>query len=129
MSCRAVNGPEYTASDHVDFAVRYNPEWFPGGGWKKLVSEQRETFLATVNLPHMWVREQMVGRRIRMVKNRRVLMSPYHKQAAGTAPPSFSSTLLEGNTDPEREHLIKMTATALYGGLWLIFHAFSLAAH
>lgn len=37
-------------------------------------------------------------------------------QAAGTALPSFSSTLLEGNTDPEREHLIKMTATALYGG-------------
>ena len=129
MGCRAVNGPEYTAPDHADFAVCYIPEWFPGGGWKKLVSGQRETFLATVNLPHMWVREQMVGRGIRMVKSHRVLMSQYHKQAAGTAPPSFSSTLLEGNTDPEREHLIKMTATALYGGLWLIFHAFSLAAH
>ncbi|KAM5530954.1 hypothetical protein V8D89_015399 [Ganoderma adspersum] len=73
----------------------YIPEWFPGAGWKKLVSEQRKTFLATVNLPNVWVREQM---------------------AAGTALPSFSSTLLEGNTDPEREHLIKMTATALYGG-------------
>ncbi|PIL24645.1 cytochrome P450 [Ganoderma sinense ZZ0214-1] len=73
----------------------YVPGWFPGAGWKKLVSEQRKTFLTVVDLPHKWIREQM---------------------AAGTALPSFSSTLLDGNTDPERERLIKMTATALYGG-------------
>nr|VWO94991.1 N/A [Ganoderma boninense] len=73
----------------------YVPEWFPGAGWKRSVSQQRETFLAMVELPNKWVREQI---------------------AAGAALPSFSSTLLDGNIDPEREHLIKMTATALYGG-------------
>ncbi len=39
----------------------YISEWFPGGGWKKRVSKQRETFLAMVNLPNKWVREQMVS--------------------------------------------------------------------
>ncbi|KAI0751468.1 cytochrome P450 [Daedaleopsis nitida] len=71
------------------------PAWFPGAGWKKRVAEHRETFEAMVELPYRWVKEQM---------------------AAGTALPSFASTLLEGNTDPERERLVKFAAASLYAG-------------
>ncbi|KAI1788998.1 cytochrome P450 [Ganoderma leucocontextum] len=75
--------------------LRHIPDWFPGAGWKKAVAKHRETFVAMVELPYMWVREQM---------------------AAGTARPSFASALLEGNQDAEKEYLIKMTAASLYAG-------------
>ncbi|RDX53248.1 cytochrome P450 [Lentinus brumalis] len=71
------------------------PSWFPGGAWKRKIPEYAKTFNDTVELPYRWVKEQM---------------------AAGTALPSFTSTLLEGNVDPGREHLIKMAATSLYTG-------------
>ncbi|KAI0723015.1 cytochrome P450 [Earliella scabrosa] len=71
------------------------PAWFPGAAWKKRAAEYRQTFEAMVELPYRWVKEQM---------------------AAGTAFPSFASTLLEGNTDAEREHLVKMAAASLYAG-------------
>ena len=35
----------------------------------------------------------------------------------GAAIPSFAATLLESNTDPEKEELIKMTSASLYGGM------------
>ncbi|KAI0774005.1 cytochrome P450 [Fomes fomentarius] len=71
------------------------PSWLPGAAWKRKVPEYRATFDAMVELPYRWVKDQM---------------------AAGTAPPSFASTLLEGNTDPEREHIVKMAAASLYAG-------------
>ncbi|RPD66668.1 cytochrome P450 [Lentinus tigrinus ALCF2SS1-7] len=71
------------------------PSWFPGAAWKRNITEYARTVNDTVELPYRWVKEQM---------------------AAGTALPSFTSTLLEGNVDPGREHLVKMAATSLYAG-------------
>ncbi|KAI0691239.1 cytochrome P450 [Cerioporus squamosus] len=71
------------------------PSWFPGGAWRRRIPEYARTVHDTVELPFRWVKAQM---------------------AAGTALPSFTSTLLEGNVDPAREHLVKMAAMSLYAG-------------
>ena len=39
------------------------------------------------------------------------------RQAAGTAIPSFSSTLLEGGVSPDEEDLIMWTSMAVYLGI------------
>lgn len=49
------------AAYNTCISVRRVPEWLPGAGWKKAVAEQRETFLAMVELPFKWVRGQMVS--------------------------------------------------------------------
>ncbi|KAI9001296.1 cytochrome P450 [Trametes punicea] len=75
--------------------LRHIPSWVPGAQWKRKVAEQKNNLDWMINMPFDWVKEKM---------------------KAGTALPSFAATLLETNSDPEREELIKVTSASLYAG-------------
>ncbi|KAG1747567.1 cytochrome P450 [Suillus lakei] len=62
------------------------PAWFPGAGFKRTAREWRETLEEMVSAPHKFVKDQM---------------------AAGVAPISFTSNLLE---DREEDHAVKWSA-------------------
>ncbi|KAG1741078.1 cytochrome P450 [Suillus lakei] len=72
------------------------PEWFPGAGFKRLAREWHQTLEEMVDRPYQFVKDQM---------------------AAGIAPMSFTSNLLEGRTlSVEEEHMVKWSAVSLYAG-------------
>ncbi|KAG1727505.1 cytochrome P450 [Suillus lakei] len=72
------------------------PEWFPGAGFKRLAREWHQTREEMVDAPYKFVKDQM---------------------AAGIAPLSFTSNLLEGNTlSAEEDHTVKWSAVSLYAG-------------
>ncbi|OAX31420.1 cytochrome P450 [Rhizopogon vinicolor AM-OR11-026] len=72
------------------------PEWFPGAGFKRLAREWKQTVEEMVSAPHQFVKDQM---------------------AAGIAPKSFASSLLEGRTlSAEEDHISKWSSAALYAG-------------
>ncbi|KAG1833631.1 cytochrome P450 [Suillus subalutaceus] len=72
------------------------PVWFPGAGFKRIAREWRETLEEMVSAPHKFVKDQM---------------------AAGIAPKSFTSDLLEIDTlTAEEEHVVKWSALSLYAG-------------
>ncbi|KAG2148110.1 cytochrome P450 [Suillus clintonianus] len=72
------------------------PEWFPGAGFKRLAREWHETLDEMVSAPHKFVKDQM---------------------AAGIAPKSFTSDLMEGRTlSVEDDHVVKWSAGTLYAG-------------
>ncbi|KAG2366934.1 cytochrome P450 [Suillus spraguei] len=72
------------------------PEWFPGTEFKRLAREWHQTLEEMVDAPYKFVKDQM---------------------AAGIAPLSFTSNLLEGRTlSAEEDHTVKWSAHALYSG-------------
>ncbi|KAG2148121.1 cytochrome P450 [Suillus clintonianus] len=72
------------------------PEWFPGAGFKRLAREWNMIVEEMVAAPYQFVKDQM---------------------AAGIAPKSFTSALLEGKTLTEEEdHVAKWCAGSLYSG-------------
>ncbi|KAG1800179.1 cytochrome P450 [Suillus subaureus] len=72
------------------------PVWFPGAGFKRIARKWRETLEEMVSAPHKLVKDQM---------------------AAGTAPVSLTSNLLEGrDVSAEEEHSVKWSAFSLYSG-------------
>ncbi|KAG1791189.1 cytochrome P450 [Suillus plorans] len=72
------------------------PERFPGAGFKRLVREWRETLEDMVFTPYNFVKDQM---------------------AAGIAPESFTSNLLENRTlSVEDNNVLKWSAASLYAG-------------
>ncbi|KAG1737603.1 cytochrome P450 [Suillus lakei] len=72
------------------------PEWFPGAGFKRLAREWHQTLEEMVDAPYKFVKDQM---------------------AAGIAPLSFTSNLLEGRTLSAEEDLtVKWSAASLYAG-------------
>ncbi|KAG1907691.1 cytochrome P450 [Suillus fuscotomentosus] len=72
------------------------PEWFPGAGFKCLAREWRQTLEEMVDAPYKFVKDQM---------------------AAGVAPVSFTSNLLQGRTlSTEEDHMVKWSALSLYSG-------------
>ncbi|KAJ7184544.1 cytochrome P450 [Mycena filopes] len=77
--------------------LRFLPEWFPGARFKRLAREWSESMYWQAEEPHRWVKEQM---------------------AAGTATPSFTSTLLQPPEGPpadaDTEDIVLWTAGALY---------------
>ncbi|KAF8550635.1 cytochrome P450 [Imleria badia] len=91
-------------------ALRYLPEWFPGTGFLQDAKKYHRLMMESVLRPHQYVVEQM---------------------AAGTAIPSFSSTLLEGGVSPEEEDVIMWTSMVVYLGasdtVVSAVHAFFLA--
>ncbi|KAI9571605.1 cytochrome P450 [Boletus coccyginus] len=91
-------------------ALRYLPEWFPGTGFLQAAKKYRRLMMESGLRPHRYVKEQM---------------------AAGTAIPSFSSTLLEGGVSPEEEDVIMWASTNVYLGasdtVVSAIHAFFLA--
>ncbi|KAI6035508.1 cytochrome P450 [Pisolithus orientalis] len=77
-------------------ALAYVPEWFPGASFQRKAREWRATLHEMVNQPYKFVQDQM---------------------AAGIAPKSFTSNLLEGRTlTEEEEHIIKWSGASLYSG-------------
>ncbi|KAF8444949.1 cytochrome P450 [Boletus edulis BED1] len=78
----------------VDFipSLRYLPEWFPGASFLRDAKKYNQLLMDSVLKPHQYVVDQM---------------------AAGTAIPSFSSTLLEGGVSPEEEDVIMWTSMAV----------------
>jgi cytochrome P450 len=77
-------------------ALRHVPDWVPGAGFKLKAKEWRATLEDMVQRPYQFVKDQM---------------------AAGIAPESFISNLLEGRTVSEEEdHIIKWSAASLYSG-------------
>ncbi|KAG2738465.1 cytochrome P450 [Suillus brevipes Sb2] len=76
--------------------LAYVPVWFPGAGFQRMAREWRETLEEMVSAPHKLVKDQM---------------------AAGVAPMSFTSNLLEGcDVSAEEDHIVKWSAFSLYGG-------------
>ncbi|KAG1817986.1 cytochrome P450 [Suillus subaureus] len=81
--------------DILPFLVKV-PAWFPGAGFKRIAREWRGALEEMVSAPHDFVKDQM---------------------AAGTAPTSFTSNLLEGsNISAEEDHTVKWSAFSLYAG-------------
>ncbi|KAG6879999.1 hypothetical protein C0992_008206 [Termitomyces sp. T32_za158] len=76
--------------------LRYVPSWFPGAGFKRQAKEWAATLVELVDQPYNFVKREM---------------------AAGRAPVSFTSSLLEGqNVNAEDEFDIKWSAVSLYAG-------------
>ncbi|GLB39728.1 putative cytochrome p450 [Lyophyllum shimeji] len=76
--------------------LRHVPSWFPGAGFKRTAKSWAVTMNQMVDEPHQFVKHQM---------------------AAGTARPSFTSSLMEGKSiTAEEESDIKWSAASLYGG-------------
>ncbi|KAG0702309.1 cytochrome P450 [Suillus ampliporus] len=72
------------------------PEWLPGAGFKRIAREWHETLEDMVAGPYKFVKDQM---------------------AAGIAPKSFTSNLLDGRTlSAEEDHIVKWSAASLYSG-------------
>ncbi|KAG2152670.1 cytochrome P450 [Suillus bovinus] len=72
------------------------PEWFPGAGFKRLAREWHKNVEEMASAPYNFVRDQM---------------------AAGIAPKSFTSALLEGQDLSSAENeMAKWSALSLYGG-------------
>ncbi|KAH7931262.1 cytochrome P450 [Leucogyrophana mollusca] len=77
-------------------ALMHVPEWFPGAGFKRKAREWHATLEEMVAQPYKFVKDQM---------------------AAGIAPKSFTSNLLEGKTlTAEEDHVVKWSAASLYSG-------------
>ncbi|KAF7371337.1 Cytochrome P450 [Mycena sanguinolenta] len=72
-------------------ALRYWPEWLPGGGFHTIAKECSKQLHRTVDTSFEYVKEQI---------------------ATGTVEPSFTANLLEGFHD---EYLIKWTAVTIRG--------------
>lgn len=72
------------------------PDWFPGADFKRKAREWSACLEEMVSAPYNFVKEQM---------------------AAGIAPKSFTSNLLEGKTlSAEEEHVVRWSAASLYSG-------------
>ncbi|KAG5654671.1 hypothetical protein H0H81_009920 [Sphagnurus paluster] len=75
--------------------LRHVPTWFPGAGFQRTAKLWASTLVEMVEQPHEYVKRQM---------------------AAGTAPISFTSSLLEKNISAEEEFDIKWSSASLYSG-------------
>ena len=94
--------------------VRYAPDWLPGAGWKAKAKRYANLLDDMANIPHQLVKDQIVSRRSSSPCS---AYSRHSSQTAGTAVPSFTSELLDGNAvTPETEHTIKWSAASLYSG-------------
>ncbi|KAG1858341.1 cytochrome P450 [Suillus tomentosus] len=72
------------------------PEWFPGASFKRKAREWCETLNEMASAPYEFVKDQM---------------------AAGIAPKSFTSDLLQGRIlSAEEDHIVKWSALSLYSG-------------
>ncbi|KAH9849090.1 cytochrome P450 [Lenzites betulinus] len=71
------------------------PAWFPGAGVKKVAAEWRKTADEMCDRPFDFVKQRM---------------------AAGTDIPNFTSANLTSDISPEREDIVKYTATSVYTG-------------
>ena len=101
--------------------VQYVPEWFPGAGFKATARKWNEEVMEMVNRPHLWAKEQIVCYLI-IFKSRFLLKS---SKAAGIAPKSFVSTLLDvPSLTEEEDHAIKWSAASFYGGASLLSPCF-----
>jgi len=77
-------------------ALQHVPSWVPGAGFKLKAKEWRATLEQMVQQPYQFVKDQM---------------------AAGIAPESFVSNLLQGRTlSQEEDHVVRWSAASLYGG-------------
>ncbi|KAG6833863.1 hypothetical protein H0H87_011797 [Tephrocybe sp. NHM501043] len=76
--------------------LRHVPVWFPGAGFQRKAKEWAATLVEMVDRPHNYVKREMV---------------------AGTAPASFTSSLLDSKiVDAEEEFDIKWSSASLYSG-------------
>jgi hypothetical protein len=76
--------------------LKYVPAWIPGAGFKRTAKEWNDTLAEMVETPYNFTKQQM---------------------AAGTAPSSFLSNLLEGRKLSTDEIFnIKWSAASLYSG-------------
>ncbi|RDX49051.1 cytochrome P450 [Lentinus brumalis] len=75
--------------------LRYVPTWFPGAGWKRKGEAYRANMNQMSAVPHQFVKDQI---------------------AAGSAIPSFTSTMLADSPTPEEEYRIQMSAASIYSG-------------
>ncbi|KIJ20113.1 hypothetical protein PAXINDRAFT_166256 [Paxillus involutus ATCC 200175] len=77
-------------------ALQHVPSWVPGAGFKLKAKEWRATLEQMVQQPYQFVKDQM---------------------AAGIAPESFVSNLLQGRTlSQEEDHVVRWSAASLYSG-------------
>jgi cytochrome P450 len=76
--------------------LKHVPAWMPGAGFQRTAKEWSDTLKEMVDMPYNFTKQQM---------------------ASGTAPPSFTSNLLEGKKlSADEEFNIKWSAASLYSG-------------
>jgi hypothetical protein len=76
--------------------LKYVPTWVPGAGFQRIAKEWSATLKEMVDMPYNFTKQQM---------------------ASGTAPPSFTSNLLDrGVLNADDEFNIKWSAASLYSG-------------
>lgn len=91
------------------------PDWFPGAGFKRKAAMWKQVIEESVDMPYNALKDNIV--RFRVCGDSPELMSGLSVQRAGTAVPSFCSTLLEedGKLATELEEFdIKWTANSMY---------------
>ncbi|KAG2152859.1 cytochrome P450 [Suillus clintonianus] len=90
--------------DFMPFLAKV-PGWFPGAGFKRLAREWHEIVEEMVSAPYQFVKDQMVTD----IRSFAI--------AAGIAPKSFVSDLLEGHTlTAEENDIARWSAVSIYGG-------------
>ncbi|KAJ6623187.1 cytochrome P450 [Mycena sp. CBHHK59/15] len=93
--------PNAYAVDTFPF-LRYVPQWFPGGAWKKKAAHNRDTLQTMLNKPYEWAKSQM---------------------SMGLSTSCFVSDLLDSsNPTPDEEQIIKWAAAGIYSGVPCLFH-------
>lgn len=104
--------------------VKYYPTWLPFSTWKRKALEAGELVKVMFDVPYNQVKAQMVLCFVPVINPLLIYISytPANVKAAGTAMPSYVSTLLEEfyrNGTPLTqidEEDIKYSAGVLYGG-------------
>ena len=112
MTCERTPTPYLSPVKHVT-------TWMPGAGWKRKGERYRANMEQMRAVPHQFVKDQMVGftpNAPQMYRSAWADVLPSFVQAAGTALPSFTSTMLAGNPPPIEEYRIKMSAASIYSG-------------
>lgn len=90
-----VTAPNAFAVDIFPF-LRFVPQWFPGGSWKKKASHYHNTLQSMLETPFNWVKKQMVE---------------------GTSISCFVSDLLDSvEASREEEQVVKWAAAGIYSG-------------
>jgi len=103
-------------SEHLS-QVRHIPDWVPGAGFKRKASAWASTLREMVDLPHNFVKQQMVSNHFNFYIFFSLVTFTVEFQEAGTASTSFTSKWLETKPTVEEEFNIKWTAASLYSGM------------
>jgi hypothetical protein len=101
--------------------VKHLPVWFPGAGFLRKAATWKEIVIDSVDFPFSLLKANMV--RPRDIQLHRCIYNVPSPQNAGTAPPSYCSTLLQESHPAVSESAlsieefdVKWTANSMFAG-------------